>query len=608
MKDNIGVIQRYVDDKKVAIEFNQIIDATGNILAKVYTLAGTEVDSVNATGLSTTAGDKGEKKSVYCDFSEIPTGEYHLKFYTADEGVVAKAGLVIFGDDAFTVGTSTITDESLFYTKDQIDDNYYTKTQTDALFEDLGDLAEQDNINNDDWSGTDLAVGNGGTGASTASAARTNLGVEIGSDVQGHSENLDDISGLDPDDGNIIVGDGTDFVAESGATARTSLGLGNVDNTSDDTKKTLFKPVNDSYASTAAMIADQGNQTAGYLYFVTGSGFYEYLGTTDGDIDDYTSFASLAVVDDSITTAKLVDGSVTEAKLADDVFYALIDYLKWEQVGNDLNVSGAGTGKITALSSTRIAFIDTTNEDLRTYDFDGTDWSQTGNDLNISGIHTLSITALSSTRIAFIDVTNEDLRTYDFDGTDWSQVGNDLNISGADQAPSITALSSTRIAFIDGNNDDIRTYDFDGTDWSQVGNDLNISGMGLPRVTALSSTRIAFIDVTNEDLRTYDFDGTDWSQVGNDLNISGIGVLSITALSSTRIAFIDTTNEDLRTYDFDGTDWSQTGNDLNISGIGVPSITALSSTRIAFIDSDNDNLRTYKQTIDNTAPPSPAFT
>ena len=145
-----------------------------------------------------------------------------------------------------------------------------------------------------------LPLTNGGTGGNSAATARANLGLVIGTDVQAFDAQLADLAGLTPTDSNIIVGDGSNFVLESGATARTSLGLGTGDSPQfagatlsgalvmGDNKITgLGTPTADADASTKKYVDDQlGAQTqatagdSGTGSFTVASDTFRVVGTS----------------------------------------------------------------------------------------------------------------------------------------------------------------------------------------------------------------------------------------------------------------------------------------------------------------------------------------
>lgn len=146
-----------------------------------------------------------------------------------DAELTALAGLTSAADKVpyFTgSGTAAVADLTSFG-RSLIDDVDASAGRTTLG---LGTVATQD-ANNVSITGgsitgiTDLAVADGGTGASNASGARTNLGLAIGTDVQAYDPQLADIAGLTPTNDGVIIGDGTNFVVETGNTLRTSLGL-----------------------------------------------------------------------------------------------------------------------------------------------------------------------------------------------------------------------------------------------------------------------------------------------------------------------------------------------------------------------------------------------
>ena len=133
-----------------------------------------------------------------------------------------------------------------------------------------------------------------------ASAQRTTLGLAIGTDVQAYDADLAAIAALAKTDGNFIVGDGTTWVAENGATARTSLGLGSaaVANLLDE----------DDMASDSATAVPSQQSVKAYvdanLGLVIGTDVQAY----SANLDEYAAVnptaAGLALLDDADASAQ----------------------------------------------------------------------------------------------------------------------------------------------------------------------------------------------------------------------------------------------------------------------------------------------------------------
>jgi len=223
--------------------------------------------------------------------SELTAGAFT---FTEEGTANADNGYVLSTDGAVTLGTTSITFEQFSGAGQISAGNGLTKSgntinavgtagkitvSADAItiatdYVGQNTIVTTGAITTGQWTATDVAVAHGGTGASDASTARTNLGVAIGSDVQAYDAQLADVAGLAVTDSGFIVGDGSNFVLETGATLRTSMGVGTGDSPQ-------FTAVNVGAASDTTLA-----RSAAGILTVEGNVIYHATGTdipiTDG--------------------------------------------------------------------------------------------------------------------------------------------------------------------------------------------------------------------------------------------------------------------------------------------------------------------------------------
>lgn len=172
----------------------------------------------------------------------------------------------------------------------------------------------------------------------TYAEVRTDLGLVIGTNVQAWDQALDDISGLAVTDGNFIVGNGTNWVAESGSTARTSLGLGSL--------ATLSSINNSNWSGTDLSVANGGSGASTLTGYLKGNGTSAFTasatipyGDISGtpDLSTYVSAASTFATDNRLLRSDGTGRGAQSSGIA---------------VDDSNNISGVGTIGSGAIAAT----------------------------------------------------------------------------------------------------------------------------------------------------------------------------------------------------------------------------------------------------------------
>ena len=290
------------ETKKVTVK--NLVDAGLDLIA-VSTIDLDKLDQSSTTKIGTTA--IADDAVTYAKVQNVTATDRLLGRSTAGAGVIEEitctaAGRALLDDANAAAQRTTLgidTDDSVTFGTVTADLSSTNATITGGTITGI----------------TDLAIADGGTGASTAANARQNLGVEIGVDIQAYDDGLQSISGLTTaaDQGIYLTASDTyavySFTAAGrallddadAAAQRTTLGLGTL-----ATQSGTFSGTHSGTSSGT----NTGDQTITLTGAVTGSGAGSFATTLAATIVGTSN-----IVDNAVTYTKIQDVTATDVLL-----------------------------------------------------------------------------------------------------------------------------------------------------------------------------------------------------------------------------------------------------------------------------------------------------
>lgn len=184
---------------------------------------------------------------------------------TTASGARTNLGLGTMATESSSDYLTTATASSTYLTQSSAASTYLTQTTADGIYQPLdGDLTSIAGL-----SGTSGILKKTGASTYTLDTTTYLTSAAIGVTVQGYDADLTTLGGLSKTDGNFIVGDGTTWVVESGSTARASLGLGTMatetasNYLTTSTAASTYQPLDSDLTTIAGLAKTDGNFIVG---------------------------------------------------------------------------------------------------------------------------------------------------------------------------------------------------------------------------------------------------------------------------------------------------------------------------------------------------------